>query len=355
MLSSSLAPDAAHRSRDGRGPGHADPARLFPDRRVWLTLAAAAATASLWFLGGGASLTRSSALELLVAVGILAFLHCIVGMLRAAFGHVRLLPTLHFMIASYAFIIVAFHVLSVLNSAVMATALPYVDQELAWLDAALGLDWLAYHHAVMDSPLVSRFLGIVYDGLDLFAFSSFLLFCARRDFARARFLLEAFWLAALSCIVIGMLTPAEGTTAFHLRDTVAPDVFATLPGTSYLEHLDRVRTLSPIVLDLGDMPGLTTFPSFHTAGAMIVALAFRGTRLFLPALVCAGLIVAATPVFGGHYFVDLLGGAVVALATARLLAALACYRGVLATRRAGPSAERASADKGAADTVELRS
>ena len=62
--------------------------------------------------------------------------------------------------------------------------------------------------------------------------------------------------------------------------------------------------------------GLTAFPSFHTIMAMLFALAFRGTILHWPAFALGVLTIVATPVMGGHYFVDLLGGvAVFALTT----------------------------------------
>ncbi|MDF1586004.1 phosphatase PAP2 family protein, partial [Marinimicrococcus flavescens] len=154
--------------------------------------------------------------------------------------------------------------------------------------------------------------------------------CPKGDFARSRFLVEAFWLSAFLCVVIGMFTPAEGATVFHLEDAVAPEVFATLPGTHYLDYLDRVRTAWPLTVRLQDLQGLTTFPSFHTAGSVVVACSFWRTRLFLPAALCAGATIAATPVFGGHYFIDLLGGCAVAIVSLVTLAALPSCRNLVA-------------------------
>jgi membrane-associated phospholipid phosphatase len=55
-----------------------------------------------------------------------------------------------------------------------------------------------------------------------------------------------------------------------------------------------------------------SFPSLHVAGALLVVYLSRGVAwLFWPTLVFNALLVAATPVFGGHFFVDVLAGAAV--------------------------------------------
>ena len=65
--------------------------------------------------------------------------------------------------------------------------------------------------------------------------------------------------------------------------------------------------------------GLTAFPSFHTIMALLFAFAFRGTFLRWPAFALGALTIFATPVMGGHYFVDLLGGVAVFAITALAL------------------------------------
>jgi len=62
--------------------------------------------------------------------------------------------------------------------------------------------------------------------------------------------------------------------------------------------------------------GIVIFPSFHAALAVICAASgwrFRRGRLIF---VCANaLIVAASPAFGGHYFVDIAAGITLAALT----------------------------------------
>ncbi len=56
--------------------------------------------------------------------------------------------------------------------------------------------------------------------------------------------------------------------------------------------------------------------------------------LFLPVLAYCGMMIASTPVFGGHYFVDLIAGTALALVVLLVVARLPGYRGLFA-RSAG--------------------
>ena len=72
------------------------------------------------------------------------------------------------------------------------------------------------------------------------------------------------------------------------------------------------------------MEGIITFPSYHAALAIVLGWAlWQVAWLRWPGVVVNGLVVAATPIDGGHYFVDVFAGAVIAalaIAAARSLA-----------------------------------
>ena len=66
-------------------------------------------------------------------------------------------------------------------------------------------------------------------------------------------------------------------------------------------------------LSSGNMAGLVTFPSFHTAAAVLLAWGFRGVPIVGRALLALNLVMILTvPMIGSHYFVDVLGGLAVA-------------------------------------------
>src|SRR5262249_48360851 len=68
-------------------------------------------------------------------------------------------------------------------------------------------------------------------------------------------------------------------------------------------------------IPLDNLEGLITFPSFHTAGAIMFIWALRKVPYVRrPALALNAALLAATLIDGTHYFIDLVGGAVVAFA-----------------------------------------
>ena len=78
----------------------------------------------------------------------------------------------------------------------------------------------------------------------------------------------------------------------------------------------------PVIYEMG---GIITFPSYHAVWAVFFMWAFYPIKLFrVPAILLSLLILAATPIQGAHYFVDLIGGA--------LVAAIAIYVAILATK-----------------------
>ena len=75
-------------------------------------------------------------------------------------------------------------------------------------------------------------------------------------------------------------------------------------------------------MQVGTTPllGLVSMPSMHTAvGVLMIAVA-RRTWLFWPAFGYGTVMISATPVWGGHYLVDLIAGAALALASAAVVA-----------------------------------
>src|SRR5262249_38818430 len=66
---------------------------------------------------------------------------------------------------------------------------------------------------------------------------------------------------------------------------------------------------APHVLDLRAPHGLVVFPSFHTAISVAVMIGcWRVRYLRSVALVINAVLIAGVPVWGSHYFVDLIGG-----------------------------------------------
>jgi membrane-associated phospholipid phosphatase len=225
-----------------------------------------------------------------------------------------------------AFIFLCWPVLRVFNYLLMSTSLPYADSTLASWDRALNLDWQAYFTFVAEHPMLIRLLGLCYTSLSLLCFIVFCLLFLLKESVRIRYFLNTFIITAVICTIAGFLLPAEGAVVHYLGTSPDTRNFGETPGVYFLEQLSQIRSGLPIALDIRDLPGLVTFPSFHTAGALAVAASFRGLLLFWPAFFYAVLVIAATPVFGGHYFVDLISGSLIAICVAAGVGALPSYR-----------------------------
>ena len=90
---------------------------------------------------------------------------------------------------------------------------------------------------------------------------------------------------------------------------------ATLKNINPGAYLDQLHDLPPTRegvlrhLELLGLGGIVTFPSFHAASAVLYVWALWPMRWLRPlAAVGQRLMLAATPLVGGHYFIDLFGG-----------------------------------------------
>lgn len=219
-----------------------------------------------------------------------------------------------------AFLLVAWDVIRLLNHATMASAWPLADDLLAGWDEALGLNWRSYFDWVSTEPQVRDVMAYSYTSLTLLSLLIFLIMCLVSAPRRPVFFLETFTFTAIFCTLAGAFFPARAAVDRYLGKTADLSAFPVEPGLYHLDALERLRSGASVELVLGSLPGLVTFPSFHTAAGVILVTATRRSWLVVPAAPYAVVMIASTPVYGGHYFVDLFAGAVVALGIAWLWA-----------------------------------
>lgn len=213
-----------------------------------------------------------------------------------------------------AFVLCAWPALRVFNHLVMTVPLPLTDSLLANWDADLGLNWRYYVFWVDGHPWLVRAMNFTYVGLTMFSCCAFVILIGIGDTRAAHEFLVLFFSSAVIASVVGAFFPAYTTMFYYspvqqMLHNISPNY-----GVSFAPYLDEIRSNPKHVLHLANLPGLTAFPSFHTAMALITVYCSR-TRvvLFVPALVFNSLMIASTPVFGGHYFVDLIAGGALAM------------------------------------------
>lgn len=185
---------------------------------------------------------------------------------------------------------------------------PLVDAYLLRADAWLGVSWPAIDRWVTVHPISRRVLGLAYLSLlPQFVLVPIVLGWVNR-IRLWQFVLQ-FQLAAIATVVLFALWPASTVGQHGIHEWLSADVA--------MQQFFAVRAGTLRVLDLTEATGLISFPSFHTAAALLVVWSLRQTWWFWPMLVIDALLIAATVLLGIHYAVDVLGGmAVVGLAIA---------------------------------------
>ena len=251
-------------------------------------------------------------------------------------------PRLQMLFQGGAFMLLAWPALRVFNHLTMSVPLPFADQLLAAADAALGFDWVDYALWLDRRPWLLDLMDIGYTGLTTYSIVLFLLLLTgRQAVQRCRELMVLFFLSALACMTSGALFPAMAAAFHHGPVRSLFHHIDPYRGAYHVAHLVALRSDPAHILVLDDLPGLVTFPSFHTAMGVIAIYCARSTPwLFLPSMLINVLMIASTPLLGSHYFIDVLAGAAVAAA------AIALVRRSGSSRAQWPAPKTAAAVRG---------
>ena len=295
--------------------------RLF--RINWIVLGALAAVLVVGMWAGGFSFGLAGAL---LSYGFVALYGAFALYNAKAPG--RGDPQIVYVLGCTAQIVLATCIMAPLTYVAAAVNLPLQDANLYAIDQALGLDWRGYVTLVSQHPVLARWLTLGYAMIQWPIFIIPVVLAAVHQYRRLQEFILAFTLALAVTALVSAFVPAIGVFQ-HLGLQVTD--FPNINGGAYLAQL---RDLPPVRagtirhLELFGLAGLVTFPSFHAASAALYAWALWPVRwLRTIAIVANGAMLAATPIDGGHYFIDLIAG--VAIAAAAIAAAR------LASRRCG--------------------
>jgi len=178
--------------------------------------------------------------------------------------------------------------------------LPLRDAELAGIDAMIGFNRTTALHIVTGSPWITELLPIAYSSLFAQTIFSTVYFSLTGFSDRNR---ELFRMAAIACI------------ATNLISGILPAIGPHPPLAPFQQAFIEIRNNSSPYIAIPKMQGIVTFPSFHTALAVLFIYVHRPpSRSFFPVLLLNLFMLMAVPFWGHHYFIDELAGASLALA-----------------------------------------
>ena len=220
-------------------------------------------------------------------------------------------------IASTALCLVALaaftHVAATSNHAFLPLSRPTIDGTLAAIDAAFGVHWPSVMAFAAGYETLAAAGKLVYaSSLPQMVIVLFVLGLSGRIARLQRFVLSTM-LGALCAIAFWIVWPSFGPSTLYeltpeivaaVRPTVGPDYGAELLALAEHGHFAGIEA-----------KGLIAFPSFHTVMALLVPLALWPMRwVRWPAVTLNAAMIPAIIVHGGHFAIDLVGGAVLAVA-----------------------------------------
>lgn len=284
------------------------------------------------------SFSLNNAADTFVVLGI-AFLVGVIGYLFRASRWPVTAERARVMATGLIFMLLSFSGARFLNYLTMSLALPMADDLLDSWDRALGLNWHAYAFQLSQYPDILPYIQQPYKGAWVAILFIFMGLAAFGKFERAKEFVTLLYIGVLVTICVACFLPADGAMARYM-DGGFPEVFGPTAGIFFVEALKTVRESNDYVLSFAALPGLAAFPSFHTAIALLIIYAFRDNIITLVvALGWGGAILVATPVYGGHYFADVIAGALltVVLVTAHAAVRTANLRPYWTAAREAPS------------------
>lgn len=181
---------------------------------------------------------------------------------------------------------------------------PLYDNAFVKLDRFLGFDWEAYYGLFAKSEFLYRALMSAYASFVPQILFAIIFFSHTQQHDRND---ELFWSAAVSLVLTGVASgiwPAAGAL-YHFGI-----------GLDHAVHLNDYFALRNGDLThyaLRKMEGIIAFPSYHTVIAILMVYVYRKSKLFWLVLGLNALMLLSIPIFGGHYLVDMLGGAAIAV------------------------------------------
>ena len=208
---------------------------------------------------------------------------------------------------------VAFSLIAILFSSVtpaqyLAVAMkqPLVDPWLAKADALLGISVPAAVEWTRGFPTLVAILSISYYSLAVqFIAPLAILGLYHRDRDRMWEYAFHFHVCLIVTLIGLMLFPAMCAFSYYGFESL-------IDQTRFISHFNALRAGTFHQLQLRELEGLITFPSFHVAGGLMVTWVFRGYRWMFPSLIVLNvLMIASTVLLGPHYAVDIIASLIV--------------------------------------------
>lgn len=224
---------------------------------------------------------------------------------------------------------------SSLNYLLLTKAGTRIDIALSGLDRAMGLDWPSAVRWMARHPRLNAASLIAYSSmLPQVALSIIVLAGIESD--RVYRFCMALALSALLCIAIWVFVPSFG--AFSVYPPTGAHLDLALD-SAYAQELTRLLHDGPGLISPRSAKGLIGFPSYHAVLALLVSWYLRDAKFLRWPILALNLgVILATPVQGGHHFIDVFASFPVAA-----MAIFVTHRMAKAAKPGRPASEPSNA------------
>ena len=246
------------------------------------------------------------------ALALIAYAHALV---RAEAAD----PKLIFWLGTTAQVILVTAIVGPLSYIANALDWPLQDHTLLLIDRAMGLNPESIAAFVNDHQWLEKCLETGYGFIKWPLLGVPIILAMTLRLIRLQQFVLALNIALAVTILISAFVPAIGT--YYALNLSPPERFPVINSSVYAAQLRDILSLregSLHQLELFKLAGIVSFPSFHTASAVLYMWALWPVRGFRSATIgINALMIAATPAIGAHYIIDVIAG--VALAAGSIL------------------------------------
>lgn len=194
--------------------------------------------------------------------------------------------------------------------------LPMQESKLLAFDRMLGLDFRAYVQFVDQRPGLLHALALTYDSINKQMLLLVILLPLFGCHQRGTEFVLGLAVTLMAATLISTLVPATGAyEAAGLQPSDHPN-FEPVCYYATLRELPLIRDGLTRMIDVYALAPVLTFPSFHAVLAVLFIWAMWPIRwLRIPGALWNAVMLAATPIGGGHFFCDVIAGVALALLT----------------------------------------
>jgi hypothetical protein len=197
-------------------------------------------------------------------------------------------------------------------------AMPLQDELFMAMDRAMGLDWMAYMEWLTGDRRRLAIAGMGYASMPIQIVIVVPLLALFHRFHAMQVFILAWFIGAVVTFVVFAGLPAVSTFEHLGIVERMKQIMPVSGGFSHLPDFLAARAGGPITLYVKPQ-GMIAFPSFHACGGALLMWAFWQVKwLRWPGVAVNAVMIAATPVIGSHYFVDVIAGVALAVAAIAL-------------------------------------